>query len=202
MRKQYSNSIYQKAFMNQSPLSRSLSIVNNNQNNIFNSYIPQNNMLELNDIFELIVKDSNAKCGPYNSVKILSLYIRKNRNSIEETINKVSRFLDLYKNLNVNLVLNIINSFLVILIEKSQIMSFLNKILPILVKRLFSNNIQNLAVIEKISNTIGNLIKIGGIYIRRLLATFTENLFKELNNFDSKNNKNDNFFFCFYFIFM
>ena len=196
MRKQYSNSIYQKTFMNQSPLSRSLSIVNNNQNYIINSFMPQNNMLELKDIFELIVKDSNAKCGPYTSVKILSIYIRKNRNSIEETINKLSKFLDLYKNLNVNLVLYIVNSFLALLIEKSQIISFLNKILPILVKRLFSNNIQNLTLIENISNTIGNLIKIGGIYIRRLLVIFTESLFKELNNFDSKNNKNDNYLFA------
>ena len=196
MRNQYSNSIYQKTFINQGPLSRSLSIVNNNQNYIINSYIPQHNILELDDIFVLIVNDSNEKCCLYNSVKELSLYIRKNRNSIEETINKVSKFLNSNNNLNVNLVLNIVNSFLVLLIEKSQIMSFLNKILPILVKRLLSNNIHNLTLIENISNTIGNLIKIGGIYIRRLLMMYTDNLFKELNNFDSKNNKNDNYLFA------
>ena len=188
------NSIYQKNILNPN---RTLSFVNtNNQNYIFNPFIPQNTKLNLEYILSLVNKDSNVKGPPYNSVKILCLYIRKNRNSIEEIINKISNYFDVNIYLNINLVLNIVNSILVLLIEKSQIMTFLNKILPILVKRLFNTNIKNLTLIENICNTIGNLIKIGGIYIRRLLVTSTDDLFKNLNNFDPKNFKNENYLFA------
>ena len=196
MRKQINTSLFQKSLITQNSLSRTMSMININQKFI-NPYIPQNNMLDLNDIFQLISNDSNNKCSPpYNSVKILSLYIRKNRNSIEETINKLSNFFDENKNLNVNLVLNVVNSILVLLTEKGQIISFLNKILPILVDRLLYNNIKNLTLIENITNTLGNLIKIGGIYIRKLLTDNIEKILNFYNNFDPKNIKNENFIFA------
>ena len=191
MRKPYSNSIYQKSLLNQ----RALSLVNiNTPNFLTNPYITQNNKFELNYIIPLFIKDSNVKGPPYNSVKILSLYIRKNRNSIEETICKISNEFETNNNLSINLILNVVNSILVLLIEKSQIMAFLNKILPILVKKLLSSNLKNLTLIENICDTIGNLIKIGGIYIRRLLATYTDDIFKNIN--DYKNNKNENYLFA------
>ena len=125
MRKPYSNSIYQKSLLNQ----RTLSLVNiNTPNFLTNSCISQNNKLELDYILPLINKDSNVKGPPYNSVKIISLYIRKNRNSIEETICKISNYFEQNNNLSINLILNLVNSILVLLIEKSQIMAFLNKI--------------------------------------------------------------------------
>ena len=125
MRKPYSNSIYQKSLLNQ----RTLSLVNiNTPNFLTNSCISQNNKLELDYILPLINKDSNVKGPPYNSVKIISLYIRKNRNSIEETICKISNEFETNNNLSINLILNVVNSILVLLIEKSQIMAFLNKI--------------------------------------------------------------------------
>ena len=196
MRKQYSNSIYQKSLVSPSTLSRTFSIVNNTQNIIFNSYLPQNNMIELKDIYSLINKDSNSKSGPpYNSVKILSTYIRRNRNSIEDIINNLSNYFEQNNGLNINLILNIVNSILILLTEKTQIISFLKEILPILVKRLLYSNIKNLTLIENINNTIGNLIKIGGIYYQRYLIADINQLFKNLKNYDPKN-KNENFIFA------
>ncbi len=191
-----SNSIYQKSLKPQNTLSRSFSIINNTQNYIINTYIPQNNMIEFEDIKTLINKDSNSNIGPpYNSVKILSIYIRRNRNVIEETIKKISEFLEQNNNLNVNLLLNIVNSILVLLIEKSQIISFLNAILPILVKRLLNTNIKNLTLIENMNNTIGNLIKKGGIYIRRYLLGDINKVFNNLN-LEKNNSKNENYIFA------
>ena len=196
MRKQYSNSIYQKSLVSPNTLSRTFSIVNNTQNIIFNSYLPQNNMIELKDIYSLIEKDSNSKSGPpYNSVKALSTYIRRNRNSIEDIINKLSKYFEQNNSLNINLILNIVNSILFLLTEKTQIISFLKEILPILVKRLLFSNIKNLTLIENINNTIGNLIKIGGIYYQRYLISDINQLFNNLNIYDQKN-KNENYIFA------
>ena len=192
MRKLSSSLIYRRSLMSQNTLSKSLNFSNNNQNYIINSLSPQNNMIEIEDIFPLINKDSNSKTGPpYNSVKVLSIYIRRNRNSIEDTINKISNFFKNNKELNVNLTLNIINSILSLLTEKSQIISYLNEILPILTKRLLQSNIKDFTLIENITNTIGNLIKIGDIYIRRLLSTDMNKLFMEINKFDIRINRND-----------
>ena len=197
MRKLSSSLIYRRSLMSQNTLSKSLNFSNNNQNYIINSLSPQNNMIEIEDIFPLINKDSNSKTGPpYNSVKVLSIYIRRNRNSIEDTINKISNFFKNNKELNVNLTLNIINSILSLLTEKSQIISYLNEILPILTKRLLQSNIKDFTLIENITNTIGNLIKIGDIYIRRLLSTDMNKLFMEINKFDIRINRNENFIFA------
>ena len=197
MRKQYSNTIYQKSFISQSAIPRRISLVNNNQNYIFNSYTPQNNIKEFKDILPLLLKDSNSNFGPpYNSVKVLSLYIRRNRNSIEETINQLSQLLQKkLNNIKVNFLINIVNSILVLLTEKSQIINFLDKILPILVFRLY-NNFANLSLIENLNNTIGNLIKIGGIYIQRNVENFIDNLFYKLNNNDPKDYKHENLKFA------
>ena len=197
MRRLSSSINYHRSLVSQNTFSRGLSFANNNQNYIINSHSPHNNMIEIEDILPLIDKDSNSKTGPpYNSVKVLSIYIRRNRNSIEDTINKISNFFKNNKELNVNLSLNIINSILSLLTEKRQIISYLNEILPILTKRLLQGNIKDFTLIENITNTIGNLIKIGDIYIRRLLSTDMNKLFMEINKFDPKNNKNENFIFA------
>ena len=190
MRKKISNTIYQKSFMT---LNRTLSTVNTNQNIIINnSYIPQNNMLDITEIIQIIGKDSISKCGPpYTSVKILCLYIRKNRNLIEATLNKIYECLE--NDLNINLVINLVNSILALLTEKSQIINYLNKILEILIKKL-NGNIKNLTYIENINNTIGNLIKIGGIYIRKLLSDYIDDIFDKFNNLENFK-KNENFVF-------
>ena len=187
-------SLYQKPFISQNTLKRTLTMIKISPNYIVNSYNPKNNFLELEDIFTSIKRESNSKCvPPYNSVKVLSLYIRRNRNSIEETISKLSQTLEQNIDINANLIVNIVNSILVILTEKSQIISFLNKILVILVRKL--NNIKNLTLIETVNNTIGNLIKIGGIYIRKLLGDIIDDLLKKFTNLDLKNIKNENFVF-------
>jgi uncharacterized protein YoxC len=195
MRKQYSNSIYQKSLISSSSLSNQLNIINNTQNYVTNTYLPQNNMIEFKDIEELINKDSNSNASPpYNSVKVLSIYIRRNRNTIEDIIKNIANTLK-KKNLDVNLLINIVNSILDLLIEKSQIISFLNAILPILVQKLLHTNIKNLSLIEKLNNTIGHLIKIGGIYIQRFLIEDIDKVFKNLS-LEKINNKNENYIFA------
>lgn len=58
-------------------------------------------------------------------------------------------------------------------------------ILPILVRRLY-DNFSNLTLIENLNNTIGKLIKIGGIYIQRLVEGFIDELFDKLIKYDPK----------------
>ena len=144
------------------------------------SFIPPENKSasELEEIFQLILAESNEKNGPYHSSKVLSFYIRKNRNSIEEIIKKLSGFFDnYYNNLNKNLVLSIVNSMLNLLTEKSQIINFLNKMLPILVNILNSQN--DNSFLEKINYTIGRLIKIGGIYTRKIIENYINFIFNK-----------------------
>ena len=64
-----------------------------------------------------------------------------------------------------------------------------------MVKRLLFSNIKNLTLIENINNTIGNLIKIGGIYYQRYLISDINQLFNNLNIYDQKN-KNENYIFA------
>ena len=58
------------------------------------------------------------------------------------------------------------------------------------------NYIKNLSLIENVNNTIGNLIKIGGIYIRKLLGDIIDDILKKFNNLDPKNIKNENLIFA------
>ena len=185
MRKQC-NTIYQKSFVGLNQNQKRLTLANISSNLIETSFLQQNSYLDIDEILVLITKDSNSNIGPpYNGVKVLCTYIRRNRNSLEEIIKKLSGYLKKYKNLNVNLVINVVNSILVLLTEKSQIMNFLDMILPILVRRLY-DNFSNWTLIENLNNTIGKLIKIGGIYIQRLVEGFIDELFDNLIKYDPK----------------
>ena len=76
----------------------------NNDNSNFSQ-----NSKELNDIFVQIQSEAN-KNPPYHSVKILCIYLNKNRNNSDEIIKKISLFLDENQNLSDSIILNIINS--------------------------------------------------------------------------------------------
>ena len=66
----------------------------NNDNSNFSQ-----NSKELNDIFVQIQSESN-KNPPYHSVKILCIYLNKNRNNFDEIIKKISFFLHDNENLS------------------------------------------------------------------------------------------------------
>ena len=148
----------------------SLNDSNNNYNN------------ELNDIFQCIKnesKTSNNSIDSYQSIKIFAKYIRRNRNNIEQVVNKISELLDSFTDLNVEIIIYIIELVLNLITGNSQIINFLNRIFPILINILTQKNI-DLTSIENINNALGKLIKIGGIYTRKIIEN---NLEKLLNTF-------------------
>ena len=148
----------------------SLNDSNNNYNN------------ELNDIFQYIKnesKTSNNSIDSYQSIKIFAKYIRRNRNNIEQVVNKISELLDSFTDLNVEIIIYIIELVLNLITGNSQIINFLNRIFPILIDILTQKNI-DLTSIENINNALGKLIKIGGIYTRKIIEN---NLEKLLNTF-------------------
>lgn len=137
---------------------------------------------ELNEIFQYIKnesKTSNNSIDSYQSIKILEKYIRRNRNNIEQVIKKISDLLDSFTDLNVEIIIYIIELVLNLITGNTQIINFLNRILPILINILTQKNI-DLTSIENINNTLGKLIKIGGIYTRKIIEINLERL---LNTF-------------------
>ena len=142
--------------------------------------------LELNEIFKLIKSESKTSpnsIDSYQSIKLLTNYIRKNRNNIEQTVKKISDILDFYNDLNDEIIIYIIELVLNLITENSQIINFLNRILPILINAL-TQKILDLTTIESINNTLGKLIKIGGIYTRKIVEI---NLDSILNKFMNEN---------------
>ena len=155
----------------------------NNDNSNFSQ-----NSKELNDIFVQIQSEAN-KNPPYHSVKILCIYLNKNRNNSDEIIKKISLFLDDNQNLSDSIILNTINSIQNILTENSQVITFLNMMLPILIHSLNFGN-RDLKLIDNILETIGNLIKIGEIYTRQIVENIIDSLYDKFSN-NSKNLKDN-----------
>ena len=152
-----------------------------------------NSTLELNSIFndiKLESKRSSNSIESYQSIKLLTLYIRKNRNNIDDTIKKISDYLESNNDLNDRIVIYIIELVLNLITENSQIINFLNRILPNLIKILHEN--KDLTSIENINNELGKLIKLGGAYTRRLIEISLEKLlmkFVENKNLKYENTK-------------
>ena len=163
-------------------------------NNINSNFYPKNNNSELSEIFKLIKaesKSSSNSIDSYQSIKLLTIYIRRNRTNIENTVKKISDILESYNDLNDKVLIYIIELVLNLITENSQIINFLNRILPILINILTQKNI-DLSSIENVNNTLGRLIKIGGVYTRKITEMHLEeilNKFSKDRNFKYENTR-------------
>ena len=167
---------------------------NINESNIINSF-KKNDENELNDILNLIYDESNRNTDPpYSSIKKLTIYIRRNRNLIENVINKIY---DLLKNIsNVNLILNIVDSILDLVTERRS--HYLNQIIDILIKKLDNIPQASSSSIIKIVTAVGDLIKLDSISIQKYLEGIIEKILITFSKpIDQKNTKLENAkFYC------
>ena len=105
--------------------SRRLSFLGQNQNFLFGSFSVPETKSELKEIFTEAKKESSFGYDPpYQSVKHLSYYIRKNRNNIEETIKNFYSFLVDNADLSEKIIISITDTILNLLTENSQIICF------------------------------------------------------------------------------
>ena len=168
--------------------------VSDNEANIINLF-KANEENELEDIFNLITKESNSYTDPpFNSVKKLTLYIRRNRNSNEMIINKV---IELLKNIsNVNMIINIVNTMLDLVTEGRN--HHLSNLIDILIKKL-DNMPHTLSIsIEKIVNIIGDLIKLDNISIQKYIEGVINKIITTLTKYNEQKNaiKENAKFYC------
>ena len=163
------------------------------QPNIINFY-KADNRNELDEIFKLIRDESvTNEDPPFNSVKKLSIYIRRNRNSIQNIINRINELVKVIT--NVNLVINIIKTILDLVIEGRN--HHLKDIIDILIKKLDNIPLSSSVSIEKIINTIGDLINLDNISLQKYLENIINKIiFTLTRTSESKNVKSENSKFC------
>ena len=133
---------------------------------------------DINDIFDKIKAESasSVPSNTYQSILVLSFYIRRNRQNLDEIIKKISFFLNSNSgDINNKLLVSIINTVLNLLTENNHIINFVNMTLPILVNYLTFYN-KSLSSFEEINNTIGRLIKTGGDSIKQIIEKNIESL--------------------------
>ena len=124
---------------------------------------------ELSNIFKAILTESSQITElKFRTNNLLSIFIRKNRNKVNETITDVSYFFSKVK-INPELLIQCVDGVFNSLMENNQIIRFLNLMMPILINSLYQIKLQNSSTIDKLNNFIGKLIKKGGIYIRELI---------------------------------
>ena len=154
--------------------------LNNNQENNSNKKTTD----ELKNIFNSILSESSQTNELiYTTNELLSYYIRRNRNKLNETLIEISKFF--YNNkISTELLIQCMEGINNSLMENNQIINFLDKMVPILIKSLYQIKNQNLSTINKLVSFIGKLIKQGGIYIRELIES---NIDKLLQQFNSQN---------------
>ena len=151
---------------------------------------------DINEIFNKIKAESisSLPTTSYPSLQLLSFYIRRNRQNLDEIIKKISFFLNSNSDLNNKILVNTINMVLNLLTENNHIINFINMILPILVNNLAFSN-KSLSAFEEINNTIGRLIKFGGMSIKQIIEKNIESLFlkflkeNEFTSFKYENTK-------------
>ena len=135
---------------------------------------------ELNKIFLQIQLDSKSNSNSQShGIKLLCLYINKNRNKSNKIIKIISLFLK-NENLSVLTIIKIINSILTILTENNHIITFLKLMLPILIHLTNYEN-KELTLIDKILEVIGNLIKLAEIYTRQIIENLIDGIFEKLS---------------------
>ena len=127
---------------------------------------------DLNSIFSSILKESfNNKETKFNTSDLLSIFIRKNRNITNQTLKEISQFFDSNDSINPELLIQCMDSIYNSLIDKKQIINFINLNLPVMIKSLNKINInaQNITTINRMYFYIGKYLNKGGIYIRELV---------------------------------
>ena len=176
-----SNKVFNTSFLNQrfsyqngfSTLSQSM----NPYLGISSKNHLENYIYDINVIFNKIKAESlsSMPSTSYQSITLLSFFIRRNRQNLDDIIKKISFFLNSNSYLNEKILVNTINMVLNLLTENNHIMNFINMVLPILVNYLTFYN-KSLSTFEEINNTIGRLLKIGGISIKQIIDKNIESL--------------------------
>ena len=134
---------------------------------------------ELSNIFKAIANESSQITElRFSTNNLLSIYIRKNRNKVNETIKEISYFFREAK-INPELLIQCVEGVFNSLMENNQIISFLNLMVPILINSLYQIKSQNSSNIDKLNNLIGNLLQKGGIYIRELIENTIDDLLEQ-----------------------
>ena len=145
---------------------------------------------DINEIFDKIKAESasSVPSNTYQSILVLSFYIRRNRPNLDEIIKKISFFLNSNSGeINNKLLVSIINMVLNLLTENNHIINFVNMTLPILVNYLTFYN-KSLSSFEEINHTIGRLIKTGGDSIKQIIEKNIESLMTRFVNEDEFTN--------------
>ena len=146
---------------------------------------------ELSNIFNAILSESSQINElKFNTADLLSIFIRKNRNKVNETIKEISYFFNKAK-INPELLIQCVDGVYNSLMENNQIISFLYLMMPILIKSLYQIKSPTSPVIDKLNNFIGKLLKQGGIYIRELIENNIDDLLDQFSD-DEKNIEDGN----------
>ena len=145
---------------------------------------------ELKNIFNSIISESSKSSElKYNSKDLLSIYVRRNRNKMNDILIEISKIFNNIK-INSELLIQCMDGIFNSLIDNNQIINFLNLFVPILIKYLYHNKNQNLSSINKLVLFIGKLIKQGGIYIRELIEYNIDILLDQFNEENKENEDN------------
>ena len=93
---------------------------------------------ELNNIFGQLKSKNNQIQD--NATKQLAIFIQKNRENFDEIITKISHFFNMH-DINDKIMIKVINDVLKIFTENNtQIINFLNMVLPLLFHIVYHNN--------------------------------------------------------------
>ena len=133
------------------------------------------NSIELKSIFNKMISEKESS-PPFQSIKLLCNFLNKNRTNTEEIIKNISLFFNGNDKIPDIIILNTVNNILPLLSENTQVINFLNMILPILVHIIYYNN-KSISSIDDLIQTIGYIIKKGGIYTRQIIENNIDSLF-------------------------
>ena len=134
---------------------------------------------ELANIFNLIESESSQINElNFNTANLLSIYIRRNRDKVNETLKEISDFFSKVK-INIELLIQCLNGIFNYLLENNQIISFIYLMMPILIKSLYQVKSQNSPAINKLNDFIGKLLRKGGIYIRELIENNIDDILEQ-----------------------
>ena len=134
-----------------------------------------NNNNELKCIFNQMILEKET-IEPFPSIKLLCNYLNKNRTYSDEIIKNISLFFNSNDKISDIIILNTINNILPLLSENTQVINFINMMLPILVHKIYYSN-KSIHEIDELIKTIGYLIKKGGLYTRQIIENNIDSFF-------------------------
>ena len=138
---------------------------------------------ELNNIIKLIELETDNNITKFDVY--LNYFIRKNSKIKNDIIEKILNFLS-KKTIHYKSIIKCISTILELLIDNFQIITLLNKIIPILFINLFlEENLKNIEAIHDITKFIGKLIKIGNTHIFGLIEDLIDTIFHNIFNENS-----------------